>query len=128
MDARARAAFTDVEDLSRRASLDAHAMQCLAGADALVALAGERREAIWAVAGVDTRATPLLKTTRTTEDAEPEFEALTLGDAVLADYRAMSLSLKGHPLALLRPVLAPFKVQQASLAQRRIPARPAGAR
>jgi error-prone DNA polymerase len=115
MEARARAPFADVEDLSRRASLDTHAMQCLAAADALATLAGERREAIWAVAGVDTRATPLLKTTRTTEDAEPEFEALTLADAVLADYRAMSLSLKGHPLALLRPALAPFKVQKASL-------------
>ena len=38
-----------------------------------------------------------------------------LGDAVLADYRALGLSLKGHPLALLRPALAPFKVQQAAL-------------
>ena len=115
MAARARAPFTDVEDLSRRAELDTHAMQCLAAADALRGLAGERRDAIWAVAGVDTRATALLKSTRTTEDAEPEFEALSLGDAVLADYRAMSLSLKGHPLALLRPALAPFKVQQAAL-------------
>jgi error-prone DNA polymerase len=115
MAARAQAAFANVEDLSRRAELDTHAMQCLAGSDALSSLAGERRDAIWAVAGVDTRATPLLKTTRTVEDAQPQFEAATLGDAVLADYRALGLSLKGHPLALLRSALAPFKVQQASL-------------
>ena len=115
MAARAQAPFSDVEDLARRAELDAHALQCLAASDALSGLVGDRRDAVWAVAGVDTRATPLLKATRTVEDAEPEFETLTLGDAVLADYRALGLSLKGHPLALLRPALAPFKVQQAAL-------------
>jgi len=115
MRARAQAPFANVEDLARRAELDARAMQCLAASDALSALAGARREAIWAVAGVDTRATPMLKSTRTIEDAEPEFEAPSVGDAVLADYRALGLSLKGHPLALLRPALAAFKVQQAAL-------------
>ena len=115
MAARSQSPFASVEDLARRAELDAHSLQCLAASDALSALAGDRRDAVWAVAGVDTRATPLLKATRTVEDAEPEFEALTLGDAVLADYRALGLSLKGHPLALLRSALAPFKVQQASL-------------
>jgi len=115
MAARAQAPFANVEDLARRAGLDTQAMQCLAGSDALSGLAGHRRDAIWAVAGVDTRATPLLEATRTIEDAAPEFEAPNLGDAVLADYRALGLSLKGHPLALLRPALAPFKVQQAAL-------------
>jgi error-prone DNA polymerase len=115
MAARAQAPFANVEDLARRAELDAQAMHGLAAADALSGLAGHRRDAIWAVAGVDTRATPLLKSTRTTEDAVPEFEALGVGDAVLADYRALGLSLKGHPMALLRPALAPFKVQRAAL-------------
>ncbi len=115
MAARSQAPFASVEDLARRAELDDHSLQCLAASDALSGLVGDRRDAVWAVAGVDTRATPLLKATRTVEDAEPEFEALTLGDAVLADYRALGLSLKGHPLALLRPALAPFKVQQAAL-------------
>jgi len=115
MAARAQAPFANVEDLARRAELDSQAMQCLAASDALSGLAGQRRDAIWAVAGVDTRAPPMLEATRTVEDANPEFEALSLGDAVLADYRALGLSLKGHPLALLRPALAPFKVQQAAL-------------
>ncbi len=115
MAARAQAPFANVEDLARRADLDARSMQCLAASDALSGLAGQRRDAIWAVAGVDTRATPLLKTTRTLEEPHPQFEATSLGDAVLADYRALGLSLKGHPLALLRPALAGFKVQQAAL-------------
>ncbi len=115
MAARAQAPFVNVEDLARRAELDGHAMQCLAAADALAGLAGERRDAIWAVAGVDTRATALLKSTRTVEDEVAAFEATSLGDAIQADYQATSLSLKGHPMALLRPALAPFKVQQAVL-------------
>ena len=61
------------------------------------------------------RATPLLRATRTLEPDAPRLDDQTLGDAVLADYRALGLSLKGHPLALLRPALAPFKVQQAAL-------------
>ncbi len=115
MAARAEAPFANVEDLARRSGLDARALQCLAASDALAGLAGDRRDAIWAVAGVDTRATPLLKATRTAEDESPTLEPLTLGDSVLADYRSLGLSLKGHPLALLRSALAPFKVEQAAL-------------
>jgi error-prone DNA polymerase len=112
---RAQAPFESVEDLARRAELDAHALQCLAEADALATLAGDRREAIWAVGGVDTRATALLKGTRTTELDAPELAPLTMADAVLADYRSLGLSLKSHPLALLRPALAPFKVERAAV-------------
>jgi error-prone DNA polymerase len=112
--ARARAPFADVEDLARRADLDDHALQCLAAADALGSLSGERRESLWAVAGVDTRSTPLLEETRTDEGVEPRLEPLSLADAVLADYQSLGLSLKCHPLALLRSALAPFKVEQAT--------------
>jgi error-prone DNA polymerase len=112
--ARAQAPFVDVEDLARRAGLDDHALQCLAAADALGGLSGPRRESLWAVAGVDTRSTPLLKQTRTDEGSEPRLESLSLADGVLADYQALGLSLKCHPLALLRSALAPFKVEQAA--------------
>jgi error-prone DNA polymerase len=115
MAARGEAPFANVEDLARRAGLDARAMACLAAADALAGIAGDRRGAIWAVAGVDTRATPLLRSTRTEEESGAVLEPLTLGDEVLADYRTLGLSLKGHPLALLRPALAPFKVECAAL-------------
>jgi error-prone DNA polymerase len=115
VETRAQAHFASVEDLARRAELDAHALQCLAESDALIALAGDRREAIWAVGGVDTRATALLKGTRTAERDAPALAPLTLADAVLADYRSLGLSLKSHPLALLRPALAPFKVERAAV-------------
>jgi error-prone DNA polymerase len=104
--------FTSAEDLARRAGLDAHALQLLAGANALQGLAGHRHAAAWAVAGVDTRATPMLARTRTHE-APAMLAAPDESGETLADYRATGLTLGSHPLALLRPRLAAFKVLPA---------------
>ncbi|WP_374673695.1 error-prone DNA polymerase [Ideonella sp.] len=120
MAARAEAPFTSVEDLARRAELDAHALRLLADGGALAALAGHRRQAAWAVAGVDTRSipersgAPVLRATRTDEPEEPQLAAPSLGAELLADYRRTGLSLTAHPLALLRPQLARFKVLTAA--------------
>ena len=114
MAARAVAPFANVEDLSRRAALDDHALGLLARADALASLAGHRHQSAWAVAGVDTRPTQLLQHTRTHE-AEAALQAPAESETVLADYRATGLSLTKHPLALLRNQLAAFKVQTAAV-------------
>jgi error-prone DNA polymerase len=106
--------FSNAEDLARRAQLDAHALALLAQANALQSLAGHRHQAAWAVAGIDTRATPLLKATRTHE-APVALDAPSAAHTVLADYRATGLSLVQHPLALLRQQLAAFKVQPADV-------------
>ena len=45
--ARAVRPFASVSDLARRAQLDRHDLQVLAGANALASLAGNRREALW---------------------------------------------------------------------------------
>ncbi|OYT86413.1 MAG: error-prone DNA polymerase [Burkholderiales bacterium PBB6] len=111
--ARLEAPFASVEDLSRRAALDAHALKLLADANALQGLAGHRRQAAWAVAGIDTRPTALLHASRTVEPDVPVLPAPTAGQALLADYRRTGLSLDNHPLALLRAQLAPFKVLTA---------------
>jgi error-prone DNA polymerase len=106
--------FSSVEDLARRAALDAHALQLLAQADALRGLAGHRHQAAWAVRGIDTRASAMLAATRTHE-AGAALAAPEAGDALLADYRATGLSLTSHPVALLRPQLADLKVQPAAV-------------
>jgi error-prone DNA polymerase len=111
--ARAERPFASPEDLARRAGLDAHQLQLLAQADALAPLTGHRHQAAWAVAGVDTRATALLRGTRTHE-APAVLAAPAEADETLADYRATGLTLKKHPLALLRHELAAFKVQPAA--------------
>jgi error-prone DNA polymerase len=107
-------AFASVEDLARRAQLDAHALQLLAQGDALAPLVGHRHQAAWGVRGVDTRATPLLQATRTRE-ATALLAAPGAGEALLADYRSTGLSLTTHPLALLRTELAAFQVQPAAV-------------
>ena len=112
--ARAAGPFASVEDLARRAALDAQALQSLAQADALRGLAGHRHQAAWAVAGVDTRATPMLRDTRVHEVAAA-LEAPSEVEDTLADYRALGLTLQRHPIALLREELSRFKVQTAAV-------------
>lgn len=106
--------FANVEDLARRADLDAAALQSLAQADALRGLAGHRHQAAWSVAGVDTRATAMLRETRVHE-APVELGAPTEVAEMLADYRSVGLTLNSHPIALLREQLAHFKVQPSSV-------------
>ena len=92
-------------------------MQLLAQGDALLPLVGHTHQAAWAVRGIDTLATRLLAQTRTHE-APAELPAPARGEAVVADYRATGLSLKAHPLALLRDRLAGFKIQPAVVLSR----------
>ncbi|MCO5123802.1 MAG: error-prone DNA polymerase [Rhizobacter sp.] len=115
VEARDAAPFAGVEDLARRAALNAHDLQVLAQADALQHLAGHRHDAAWAVAGIDTRPTPMLRATRTAEAAPARLAAPSEAEDMLADYRALGLSLERHPLALLRDELAAFRVQPAAV-------------
>jgi error-prone DNA polymerase len=115
VEARNAAPFAGVEDLARRAALNAHDLQVLAQADALQHLAGHRHDAVWAVAGIDTRPTPMLRATRTAEAAPARLAAPSEAEDMLADYRALGLSLARHPLALLRDELAAFRVQPAAV-------------
>jgi error-prone DNA polymerase len=110
----ADAPFAGIEDLARRAVLDAGELELLAQADALQPLAGHRHQAAWRVAGVDTRPTAMLQATRTREDAA-ELAEPALPHSVLADYRATGLSLTAHPVGLLRERLAAFRVQPAAV-------------
>ncbi|PWS37654.1 error-prone DNA polymerase [Falsiroseomonas bella] len=99
--ARAAAPFRDVADLARRARLDRGAMDALARADALRSLTQGRRHALWEAAGVEA-ALPLSEA----RDAEqPTLPDETAGEQTVLDYAATGLSLRRHPLALLRPVL-----------------------
>ena len=112
--ARASAGFDGVEDLARRADLNAHDLQSLAAADALHGLTGHRHQASWAVKGIDTRPTALLRATRVHET--PALLATpNEAENMLADYRALGLTLNRHPLALLRDELAAFKIQPAAV-------------
>jgi len=105
--ARAQSAFSSVQDLVRRAQLSRGELARLAAADALAAISGHRRNALWSALGIDLqgpRKAPLAAEAPAHEKA-PELIAPTEGQDIVADYRTTGLSVRRHPLALLRPRL-----------------------
>jgi error-prone DNA polymerase len=100
VEARRAQPLIGIADLAHRAALDRRDLARLADADALSALAGHRHGAVWDVAGVE-RLPPLLAGS-TFEEPDPDLPAPTEGQDIVADYRTLSLTLRRHPLALLR--------------------------
>jgi error-prone DNA polymerase len=98
--ARAVAAFASVADLAHRAQLDKRDLNLLGDADALIALAGHRHQAVWDVAGIERL--PKLLAGSTFAESPPELPVPTEGQDIIADYRTLGLTLRRHPLALLR--------------------------
>jgi error-prone DNA polymerase len=114
VEARADPGFATIEELARAARLNAHELRVLAEADALKPLGGNRHQAAWGVAGIDTRPTEMLRSTRINE-APVALAAPSEVENTLADYRALGLTLGRHPLSLLRDELDRFKVQPAAV-------------
>jgi error-prone DNA polymerase len=100
------AGYATPRDLWRRAGLGAAALERLAQADAFRSLGLDRRQALWALKGLGAPPLPLFAAAsrRADEHARPEqaLPAMTLGQHVVEDYGALSLSLKRHPVAFLR--------------------------
>lgn len=102
--ARADAPFDSAEDLARRAELEQHEMRLLAGADALMSLSGHRRQQVWEASAL--KRPPKLLREAPIDEAFLELEPALEGEEVVHDYATVGLTLRSHPLALLRPHLA----------------------
>lgn len=113
INARTHRQFSSVDDLSIRASLNRGDMEALAAADALSSLAGDRHQARWQTSGIEP-VYPVLGDARIHEGA-PLLRAPGLGESVVADYVHTGLSLKQHPVALLRHEL---NLHEANSAER----------
>lgn len=111
LEARAQAPFTSTEDLALRAELDGKDMAALAAADALMSLSGHRRQQVWD-ATAQRRAPALLRGVPINEQALL-LPAASEGEEIVGDYAALRLTLRRHPLALLRPRLARMKLMSA---------------
>jgi error-prone DNA polymerase len=120
--ARSAAPFTDVQDLARRAALERADLEALAAAGALAALSGNRHLAFWDVAAAE-RELPLAPR-GDLDDAAPLLPRPSEGQDIVADYRAVGLTLGRHPVALLRGRLAADGV----VATVELESRPPGAR
>ncbi len=104
-------AFASTEDLALRAHLSQQDLQALAAADALANLSGHRRQQMWDAAAQHTA--PALLRDVPVHEAPLELPAAPEGEEILFDYAATGLTLRRHPLALLRPRLARWRLQTA---------------
>ncbi|MEO8102373.1 MAG: error-prone DNA polymerase [Betaproteobacteria bacterium] len=108
--ARTQSPFLDIADLQRRAALSQQDIEALAAADAFRTLIGHRRDSLWEALGLE-RDTRLF-----TAPADPTIASLippSEADDIVADYRSLGLSLRRHPLALLRPALTAQRIRSA---------------
>ncbi|MBI3284639.1 MAG: error-prone DNA polymerase [Burkholderiales bacterium] len=111
--ARRQGSFADVADLARRAQLQRQELQALAAGNALETLAGHRRQALWqAVVAAPER--DLLRPT-TLQEAAPPLPAPSEAQEIVSDYHSLGLSLRRHPVALLRAHLLAKRFLPAEL-------------
>ncbi|WP_232825093.1 error-prone DNA polymerase [Salinicola sp. RZ23] len=89
-----------VARLAARAGVKPAVMSRLADAGALAALVGDRHQARWAVAGIET--TLPLFGEHDVEEAAIALPPMAVAEAVRADYASVGTTLGPHPLALLR--------------------------
>jgi error-prone DNA polymerase len=112
MAARLKGRFASTEDLALRAELDKGDLNALASADALISLSGHRRQQVWEAAALQP-APELFRGTSVGEELL-QLPAASEGEEVVFDYAALGLTLRSHPLLLLRPQLAKMKLLTAA--------------
>ncbi len=93
--------FSDLHDLYRRTGLDRKSAEALAAADALRSLAGHRRLAAWQALGLE-RQPELFEQLPPPAEARPDLPCPDEADEIVADYARTGLTLRRHPMALLR--------------------------
>ncbi|MFL6688884.1 MAG: error-prone DNA polymerase [Alphaproteobacteria bacterium] len=106
--------FDGVRHLALAANLPSEALSRLAEADAFRSLGLDRREALWCVKGLDGGAEnariavpelPIFKDAEAESlrrEEEVRLPPLQLGEHIVQDYMSLQMSLKAHPLSLLR--------------------------
>ncbi|WP_439107293.1 error-prone DNA polymerase [Congregibacter sp.] len=103
--ARRDAPYRQVSDLRKRTALNRKDMEALVDADALASLSGHRHQARWQVMALEPER-PLLQheqySASTTLNDEVSLPEPAVAESVIADYRSTGVTLRAHPLALLR--------------------------
>ncbi|WP_394790573.1 error-prone DNA polymerase [Rhodoferax sp.] len=112
VDARAARPFSSTEDLALRAQLDAATLNALARADALASLSGHRRQQVWDASAL--HATPALLRDAPVHEDQLALEAAPEAEEIVWDYAALGMTLRRHPVALLRPYLRSKRLLSAA--------------
>jgi error-prone DNA polymerase len=111
LEARREAPFEDVQDMVTRADLNKKDLECLAAADALQGLAGHRHRAWWQIGGAE-KPLPVFPAPRVSEP-EPILRKPEECEDIGADYSSLGLSLRRHPIGLLRDRLVALGIRRA---------------
>jgi error-prone DNA polymerase len=119
VEARCRGPWASLADLRQRCALDRRALKALAAADALAGLAGNRHRAGW-LSSAPAAPLPLLPLPED-DEALPLLPPPGEGEAIVADHARLGLSLRRHPLALLRAQLTALEVLHADAIARMPP-------
>ncbi len=105
VEARQRQPFRQISNLRQWAALDKRDMEALADADALRSLSGHRHQSQWQIMALE-QPKPLLRDEQYQNasyfDDGVQLPVPQVAEEVLADYRATGLTLRAHPLSLLR--------------------------
>jgi error-prone DNA polymerase len=105
VEARRHHPFRQVSELRQRAVLDKRDMEALADADALRSLSGHRHQSQWQIMALE-QPRPLLEDELQRPasyfDDAVQLPAPQVAEEVLSDYRATGLTLRAHPMSLLR--------------------------
>ncbi len=113
--------YDSVRDLWLRSGLARATIERLADADAFRSIGLDRRDALWAARALGTKGKRTGATDRlplfdvaarseVTNEPDVDLPPMPVGEHVVNDYRFLGLSLKTHPLALLRDRLAERRV------------------
>jgi error-prone DNA polymerase len=93
--------FASIDQFHRATKLSIAAITRLSEADAFASLAKSRRVALWDTLALPEERQPLA-ITMAVDTSSPSLLPMTLGQEIDADYGTTGLSLKGHPVQLLR--------------------------
>lgn len=112
--ARRGAGYASIQDIRERGRVSSPMLRRLADADAFRSLTQDRRAALWDVRRLpDSDVLPLFAAADARElGTEPEshLPEMPLREHVAADYQTVRLSLKGHPMQILRPMFESERV------------------
>jgi error-prone DNA polymerase len=110
---RKRRPFRTITEVARRLHLGRPLLARLAAADALGSLGLNRRAALWQILALG-EDLPLFTVLDDEPEPVPPLADMSLGQHVMADYQSTGLSLKAHPISLVRPGLDKLNVVPAS--------------
>jgi error-prone DNA polymerase len=110
--------FASVEHLQSETRLPSRSIQKLAEADAFESVKLSRRAALWEALPLKDDQAGLFETTSSLGlSVSPSLPQMPLGQEVMIDYSTSGLSLKQHPLALVRSILKAEKIVTAAEVQ-----------